>query len=169
MYVSCDFCPIIDLRCWETDPAQIWWRERGYPHLNLWKIHNFSFYNRNAREKEWEKKRLIVKGSSLCQWCVLLREVTESSKTTLSGNLVFFSFSKNDFRHLLEINDPLKWMNVTRDSTFIYWMNAKDCACVIVSQYRNALQSNNIVAVTREYSHQFLHPAESSTRNESKI
>ena len=51
----------------------------------------------------------------------------------------------------------------------MFWITAKDSACVIVSQYRNALQSNNIVAVTHAYYYQFQLPAGSSTRNDSKI
>ena len=63
----------------------------------------------------------------------------------------------------------LKARDVTRDSTFIFWINVNDCSCVIVSQYRSALPENNIVVVTHAYSYQVKHPAESSSRNESKI
>ena len=47
---------------------------------------------------------------------------------------------------------------VTQDSIFMFWINANDCAYVIVSQYQSALQLNNIVVVTHAYSYQFQLP-----------
>ena len=64
-------------------------------------------------------------------------------------------------------NIPLKARDVTLDSTFMFRINANDYACVIISQYLCALQSNNIVVVTHAYSYQFQLPAGSSTRNET--
>ena len=89
-----------------------------------------------------------------------------------------------------------KWMTVAalkardfiRDSTFMFWNNANDFACVVVSQYQSALQSitiallllrmrnnNNaidnhcIVVVTHAYCYQIQLPNGRSTRNEIKI
>ena len=64
---------------------------------------------------------------------------------------------------------PLKARDVTRDSTFMFKINANDNAFVTLSQYLGALQSNNIVVVTHAYSYQFQIPSGSSTRNENKI
>ena len=61
-----------------------------------------------------------------------------------------------------------KTKDVTRDFTFMFWINATDCAFVIVTQYRRALESNNIVVITHEYSYQFQLPAGSSTRIENR-
>ena len=63
----------------------------------------------------------------------------------------------------------LKARDVTHDSTFMFWINVNDYACVIVSQYRSALKSNNIVVVMPAYSYWFQLLAGSSTRNESEI
>ena len=49
----------------------------------------------------------------------------------------------------------------------MFRINANDYACVIISQYLGALQSNNFVVVTHAYSYQFQLPAGSSTRNET--
>ena len=44
------------------------WRDRGYPHLNPRKIHNNSFHDKMASEKN-EKIRLIVKGNNSTKRC----------------------------------------------------------------------------------------------------
>ena len=51
----------------------------------------------------------------------------------------------------------------------MFWIIANDCACVKVSQYQSALQSNNIVNFPHAYSNQFQLMTVSSIRNESKI
>ena len=59
---------------------------------------------------------------------------------------------------------PQKARDVTRDSTFMLWINANDCACEIVSPYRSALQSNNSVVVTHAYYNRFQLPTGGSTK-----
>ena len=66
-------------------------------------------------------------------------------------------------------NIPLKAKDVTLDSTFMRRINANDYACVIISQYLGALQSNNIVDVMHASSYEFQLLVGSSIKNESKI